>query len=57
MSLVDYEIHLTGSQYSSLWDEDEESSLPPFSEDLDEIDRIIEEEIGKTKRPRKRKNR
>ncbi|ARK07406.1 hypothetical protein LAV_00006 [Sphingobium phage Lacusarx] len=57
MSLPDYEIHLTGKQFSDLWDEDEESSAALFFEDPEEIDRIIEEEIGKPKRGRKRKNR
>ena len=57
MSLPDYEIHLTGKQFSNLWDEDEESSAALFFEDPEEIERIIEEEIGKPKRGRRSKKR
>lgn len=57
MSLPDYHIHLNSTQFSSLWDDDEDNGVAPFFEDPDEIDRIIEEEIGKPKRGRRRKNR
>ena len=55
MSLPDYEIHLNSKQFTSLWEEDEESASAPFFEDPDEIDRMIEEEIGKPRRSRKRR--
>ncbi len=51
---MDYEFHLTSRQLSSLWDEDEEDHVPPLFEDPAEIERMIEEEIGKPKRRRKR---
>lgn len=54
MSSPDYEIHISNDRFNSLWDADEEIEAFPFSEDIDEIDRIIEEEIGPSKRRKAR---
>lgn len=56
MSTSDYEIHIDRDQYNSLW-LDEESEAFPFAEDMDDIDRMIEEEIGAPRRKRRPKKR
>jgi hypothetical protein len=57
MSLPDYEIHVPADHLDRLWDSDEEVESFPFSEDTDELDRIIEEEIGPSRRkPRGRRS-
>lgn len=57
MSPSDYEFHLSSEQFSHIFDTEDGSDAErhPFSEDMDEIDRIIEEEIGKPRRGRRRK--
>lgn len=53
---MDYEFHLNSRQLSALWnDEDEEDSVPPLFEDPDEIDRMIEEEMGANPRRKRRR--
>lgn len=54
MSLPDYEIHISSERYNSLWDSEEDSEAFPFAEDTEELDRIIEEEIGTPSRRRRR---
>ena len=53
MSTPDYDIHLDRRRFDSLWDEDGESGVP-FEEDLEDIERAIEEELGAPKRRKKR---
>jgi hypothetical protein len=56
MSSPDYELHISSDRFNSLWDADEDAEAFPFSEDTDEIDRIIEEEIGtKPGKPRRKR--
>lgn len=55
MSSPDYDIHLDRNKFDSLFDSDE-GEMFPFGEDIDDIDRVIEEELG-TPRKRKRKPR
>lgn len=50
MSLPDYEIHIPDDRLDRLWDNEQESESFPFGEDLEEINRIIEEEIGPSRR-------
>jgi hypothetical protein len=54
MSSPDYEIHIPSDRYNSLWDSDDDAETFPFGEDNEELDRIIEEEIGTPARRRKR---
>lgn len=56
MSLPDYEIHLNRNRVDSLWGSREDDAEQfPFGEDMDLIDKMIEEEIGTPRRKRKRK--
>lgn len=56
MSLPDYELHLDRNRFNSLWDDDESSVENfPFGEDMSIIDKIIEEEIGPSRRRRRKK--
>lgn len=57
MSVQDYELHISEDRFNSLWDRDEDVESFPFSEDMDELDRIIEEEIGPSKSRRRRSKR
>ena len=57
MSTSDYHIHIDRDQYDNLWLLDEESEAFPFAEDMEDIDRMIEEEIGTPKRRRRSKKR
>jgi hypothetical protein len=50
MSASDFELHLDRTRVDSLWGNDEESEAYPFGEDLDALERIIEEEIGPSRR-------
>lgn len=51
MSTPDYEVHLDRHRFNRLWDRDDaDSETFPFGEDLGEIDKIIEEEIGPPRR-------
>jgi hypothetical protein len=54
MSSPDYEIHISSDRFNSLWDRDDDSETFPFAEDTEELDRIIEEEIGTPARRRRR---
>ena len=54
MSTPDYDIHLDRGRFDALWDSDMESGVP-FEEDLDDIERAIEEELGPTRRRKKRR--
>lgn len=51
----DYEIHLNCDQFSSLFDPEEETERLPFWEDPEEIEQMVNEEMGKTRRLRKRR--
>ena len=53
MSTPDYDIHLDRRQFDSLWGATDESGVP-FEEDLEDIERAIEEELGAPKRRKKR---
>lgn len=55
MTTADYEIHLDRGSFDSLWEGDE--SAAPFYEDLDDIDKAIEETLGKPRPRRKPKAR
>jgi hypothetical protein len=57
MSSPDFEIHISSDRFNSLFDTDDEIEHFPFGEDIDELDRIIEEEIGPSKRRRSRGSR
>lgn len=53
MSTCDYEIHLGLDHLNLLWGGiDSESEGFPFGEDSEDIDRIIEEELGPPRRRR-----
>lgn len=54
MSTSDYEIHLGRERYDSLWGQGDDESGLPFGEDNEDIDKLIAEELGRT-RPRRRK--
>lgn len=55
MSSPDYELHIPNDRFNSLWDSEEDCEAFPFSEDTEELDRIIEEEIGSSPRRRRRR--
>lgn len=58
MSTSDYEVHMDRDSFNSLWrGDDTESEVFPFGEDMGEIDRIVEEELGSPRRRRARRNR
>jgi hypothetical protein len=51
MSTPEYEIHLNHDRYASLWGgSDSDSESVPFGEDDTEIARLIEEELGPSRR-------
>ena len=54
MSSPDFEIHISNDRFNSLFDDADEVEAFPFSEDMEELDRIIEEEMGPTKRRSRR---
>lgn len=53
MSSPDYELHLSRGKFNELWNN--EGDTFPFAEDLSEIEAAIEEELGASKRRKKRK--
>lgn len=55
MTTSDYEIHLDRNQFDSLWQDEAEGF--PFGEDLSDIDKVIEEELGTPAKRRRRKPR
>lgn len=55
MTTIDYEIHLDRDQFDSLWHD--EAEVFPFGEDLGDIDKVIEEELGTPAKRRRRKPR
>lgn len=58
MSTSDYEVHIDRDRFDRLWRSDgSESEAFPFGEDMGEIDRIIEEEIGPSRRRRSKRDR
>lgn len=57
MSSPDYEIHISNDDFNSLWDTDADIEAFPFSEDPEELDRIIEEETGIPARRKRRAKR
>lgn len=55
MTTSDYEIHINRESFDSLWDKEDESEAFPFGEDMDLINKIINEEIGPTRRSKRKK--
>ncbi|MEQ6333005.1 hypothetical protein [Sphingobium sp. MK2] len=50
----DYEIHLDCDQLSSLFNPEEESERLPFWEDPEELEKMINEEVGRPRRRRRK---
>jgi hypothetical protein len=54
VSTPDYDIHLDNRRFDSMW-EDLGGSGVPFEEDLEDIERAIEETLGSPKARKKRR--
>lgn len=54
MSTADYDIHLDRGRFDSLFLGEDETGHP-FSEDLDDLEKVLAEELGEPKPRRKRK--
>jgi len=52
MSSTDYAIYLDKGKFDSLFDDDLDS---PFHEDMEELERLLVEELGEPKKRKKRK--
>jgi len=53
---MDLEFHLNSRQLSALFDEpDDDDATPAMFEDPEEIERMIQEEFGDSKRKRRRR--
>lgn len=50
MSTSDYEIHLDPDRFNSLWGDREEADEFPFGEDDAALEKLIEEELGPSRK-------
>lgn len=54
MNTPDFEVHIPRRQYDTMWEREQESDDLPFGEDVDDIDKMIADELGAPKRRRRK---